>query len=675
MGESTNSDSKALHESEAMLRVALAATKQGLYDLDVRSGVATVTPEYLSMIGEDPSATTFHLAAFGQRIHPDDAVRVSEIVEAYTRGDTDGYREEFRIRHTSGEWIWILSIGRVVERDGDGRAVRVLGSHTDISDRKQAELELAQTRALLAATFEQSPVPMALASAPDGVFRIVNTAAAEFLGIRAADYVAKPLAEVDITWKDLMPDGRPYDLSELPMPRALGGVTTDPLEIIVERSDGSRRWELCVGAPVRDDAGSVIAGLIVFQDITERKAVQEALERSRLLLSASMESQRDTIMFSIDLEYRYLYYNKAHADAMRFAYGTDPEPGACIMDLITSDEDRIASKENYDRALAGESHTNVRVFGAIELAYYESFFNPIMNERGEIVGATGLARDITGRKKAEDEVRRLNLDLEQLVQERTEDLYSSNEELMAANEALTITNLLLEEARRVKDEFLAAMSHELRTPLNSIIGFSGVLSQELAGPLSDEQRKQIEMIGVSGRHLLELVNDILDLAKVESGLIEPTIGDADVGAVAREACDIVRPLGVAKRIEMELVCSDDLKPVRSDPSYIRQILLNLLGNAVRFTEEGRIRVTVSQDGSGVMVAVEDTGMGIAAHDMERIFEDYYQAAPPSGGKNPGTGLGLPISLRLATAIGAQIEVTSELGRGSTFTLHIPTQPR
>jgi PAS domain S-box-containing protein len=135
---------QALRESEQRLRLSLAATRQGLYDLDLRTDVASVTPEYLAMIGDDPSGERIDLATFGQRIHPDDAAHVLAVVEAYTRGDIDEYREEYRLRHASGAWVWVLSIGRVVERDADGRAVRVLGTHTDITERIRAETELRE---------------------------------------------------------------------------------------------------------------------------------------------------------------------------------------------------------------------------------------------------------------------------------------------------------------------------------------------------------------------------------------------------------------------------------------------------------------------------------------------------------------------------------------------------
>jgi len=199
--------------------------------------------------------------------------------------------------------------------------------------------------------------------------------------------------------------------------------------------------------------------------------------------------------------------------------------------------------------------------------------------------------------------------------------------------------------------------------------------QGLAGDLNQEQNKQLGMINNSGRHLLELVNEVLDLAKVESGQDRPTIRRVDVGALSREMFDTIRPMAAAKGIEMRWTCPDGLRPIRTDGLRASQILLNLMGNAVKFTEHGCISATVSQDGSGVAITVEDSGCGIAAEDLERVFGDFYQASPHSGAKSEGTGLGLAVSRRLAESIGARIEVTSEPGRGSAFTLHISERPR
>jgi signal transduction histidine kinase len=265
------------------------------------------------------------------------------------------------------------------------------------------------------------------------------------------------------------------------------------------------------------------------------------------------------------------------------------------------------------------------------------------------------------------------------VQERTEELYAANEELQSINEELATlnselveANLRLEEATRAKSDFLAAMSHELRTPLNSIIGFSGVLLQGLTGPVDDEQRRQIGMINNSGRHLLELINKVLDLSKIESGHVRPDWRRIDLRDVVLKMVDTVRPLAQAKGLEIVATLPETPALVTTDGTRVGQILLNLLGNAIKFTGEGRVDVTVATESGSVAISVSDTGRGIGPDDIARVFDDFYQVVPPDGGKSEGTGLGLSVSRRLAESVGARLGATSEAGSGSRFTLTVPS---
>jgi len=173
---------------------------------------------------------------------------------------------------------------------------------------------------------------------------------------------------------------------------------------IIPRDSSGKKTIHSIAELVRYEKGNPVKVTGVLHDITEYKKSEEELQKSQVLLRSSLESQKNTILFSIDRDYRYLYFNKAHLDVMKYAYGTDIKIGMNILVCITSDDDRIAAKENYDRALMGESHTNIRVFGDVHLDYYESFFNPIVNDKNEIIGATGLARNITERKKAEEKL-------------------------------------------------------------------------------------------------------------------------------------------------------------------------------------------------------------------------------------------------------------------------------
>jgi signal transduction histidine kinase len=251
--------------------------------------------------------------------------------------------------------------------------------------------------------------------------------------------------------------------------------------------------------------------------------------------------------------------------------------------------------------------------------------------------------------------------LEALVQERTAALVVANEDLRAATAA--------------KSEFLANMSHELRTPLNSIIGFSGILTQGLTGPLDKEQLNQIKMINRSGKHLLALVDDILDLARVEAGKVELHVECVDLAAVIREVSAIVRPLAESKGLSLRVDLYTGEIGLFTDGGKVSQILLNLVGNAVKFTQEGGVVIAVRHTADrGVSIAVSDTGPGISSADLPRIFEDFTQIENPSGAKPPGTGLGLRISREFAHMLGGRVMAESTVGVGSTFTLTLPAEP-
>ena len=226
----------------------------------------------------------------------------------------------------------------------------------------------------------------------------------------------------------------------------------------------------------------------------------------------------------------------------------------------------------------------------------------------------------------------------------------------------------LQRATTVKERFFAQMSHELRTPINAVLGYGTLLQEGFGGELSDKGQDMLVRILRSARHLLELVNDVLDISKLEAGKIQITPRDVDLAALARETLPTVQPQADAKRLVLELRAPERL-PMRTDPARVRQILLNLLSNAVKFTGEGG-RVVVSLDDRGqrgLALAVQDTGTGIAPEHQESIFAEFVQV----GSRSDGTGLGLAISRRLARLLCGDLRVASEVGRGSTFTLTLP----
>jgi signal transduction histidine kinase len=226
-----------------------------------------------------------------------------------------------------------------------------------------------------------------------------------------------------------------------------------------------------------------------------------------------------------------------------------------------------------------------------------------------------------------------------------------------------------EEAIAARGRFYAAMSHELRTPINAIIGYNDLLLSSIYGPLAPEQLRGVERAQRAARHLLELVNDVLDLSKLEAGKLDLQIEKCSMPALVDDLFTTIRPLADEYGCELTLDETACDTWIETDPRRVRQILLNLLSNAVKFGQGKPVKVRCSAlpDG-GIEVEVTDQGPGVAARDIPRIFEEFVQLA---GGDQSGTGLGLPISKGLTELLGGSLEVTSEVGRGSTFRLFLP----
>jgi protein-histidine pros-kinase len=234
------------------------------------------------------------------------------------------------------------------------------------------------------------------------------------------------------------------------------------------------------------------------------------------------------------------------------------------------------------------------------------------------------------------------------------------------------TNIELAQANQAKDRFLASMSHELRTPLNAILGFTGTLLMELPGKLNEEQRRQLEAVQGNGRHLLSIINDLLDVAKIESGKVEIRLESIDCAQVIDEVVTGLQPLAEEKGLRFELEMAPGSTEVRSDRRALSQILINLVNNAIKYTEAGRVRLEVGGDGRAgpTRFRVIDTGRGIKPEQREKLFEAFEQLGDSATRRYEGTGLGLYISRRLAELIGARLSAESEYGKGSTFTLEI-----
>jgi signal transduction histidine kinase len=262
-------------------------------------------------------------------------------------------------------------------------------------------------------------------------------------------------------------------------------------------------------------------------------------------------------------------------------------------------------------------------------------------------------------KDRERALRELNANLESRVSQRTEELKEAKERA--------------ESADRLKSAFLASMSHELRTPLNSIIGFTGILLQGLAGPLNEEQQKQMRMVQVSSRHLLALINDVLDISKIEAGELRLAFSTFGLPGAIEKVVRVVSPMAEKKGIGLKLHIGEDVGEVCTDQRRLEQVILNLLSNAVKFTDKGWVEVTCTSEGAFCVLAVKDTGIGLKPEEIPELFQPFYQSDTGLARKHEGTGLGLSICRKLIAMMGGSIDVESQWGSGSTFTIRFPKQ--
>ena len=303
----------------------------------------------------------------------------------------------------------------------------------------------------------------------------------------------------------------------------------------------------------------------------------------------------------------------------------------------------------------------------------EGVAGTILSEQGELMWVVTILHDMTeALEKARlfEQLERGAAQLELKVQEATA-------ELAEQNELLRRQHIALEQASALKSQFLANMSHEFRTPLNAILGYTHMLLNGVSGAVSDQQRKSLTRIDSNSRHLLALINDILDITRIEAGRMPLNLSTFDVPELVNEVMSELEPIIRRSTLRVTARMARNLRPLKSDRQKVKQVVLNLLSNALKFTPTGAVTISASYDDKKrwIAVAVKDTGVGIAPEDQAKVFEDFRQLdSSPTRGYG-GTGLGLSICRRLGQMLGGSIELVSELNEGSTFILKLPARLR
>lgn len=370
-------------------------------------------------------------------------------------------------------------------------------------------------------------------------------------------------------------------------------------------------------------------------EVDERRAVQKELEKKTSILSGLLNSIPDMVYFK-DTEGVYIGCNPAFSEFV--SHSAEEIIGKKDHDIFPEEKAKnysVLSKEMLESGDIRKFEEHIKNNSTEK--YFETIIAPLHNENGENMGVVGVSRDITARKEADELVR---------------------------------ARIAAEAANKTKSEFLANMSHEIRTPLNSIIGFSDMMLDGATGELNEKQEKYLQNVSNSGKHLLDLINNILDLSKVEAGKTEIKIEEVDVGDFFDEIENIIKPLALKKSIDLNLNVGKDISSVNADKIKLKQIVFNLASNAIKFTpEEGEVDITASKKSEMLHIRVKDNGIGIPKEDQERLFQPFEQI--DSGIMHQGTGLGLSLVKKLVELHCGKIWMESEVGEGSAFGFEIP----
>ncbi|MEM7120743.1 MAG: PAS domain S-box protein [Pseudomonadota bacterium] len=535
----------------------------------------------------------------------------------------DEHEGSLEIRLTDGRWLQI--------RDRKTASGGTVSIQADITELKSAENAISEAEVRLSDAIENMSEGIVVYDADDRLV-LCNRQFKEFYGYSD---------------EDVVPGVRFAELGRLDVQRNIVVVSGDSDDYLQKRDNhrrtmrGSIDVQLTTGRwlQIRDRKTDFGRTVSIQTDITKRKATEAALAESQQMLKTVIDETPAVINLK-DVDGRFILANPAQAEF----YGLEPDEltGKAIDEI--ADTEYAAKTRSRDRQvieggapLLGFEDTSRDASGRL-LTYYTTKV-PLAEADGRVRAVLTISHDITLRKEAEIAMR------------------DAKEQAELANQA--------------KSRFLANMSHELRTPLNAILGYTELITDGIYGEVPEQVTKVVDRVSKNGRNLLGLINDVLDLSKVEAGQFKLSLDAYAMGEVVESVIASVEPLAREKDLDLNWSVPSDLPVGHGDSHRLSQVLTNLVGNAIKFTESGEISVTVEVDNADFLVRVRDTGPGIDEGDHEAIFGEFQQADSSSTREQGGTGLGLTISRRFVNMHGGRLWVESELGRGATFLFTVP----
>jgi len=573
----------------------------------------------------------------------DPALARAGVGKTFDAGQVTNY--ELVVKSKSGRRVPV-SFNAAVFRETSGEVGGILAAAREISHQKRIEQELRDQQTYTRGLIE-SNIDALITTDPIGIISDVNAQMCEITGCERAELIGTP-------FKQYFADPQ---AAEDGIRKVLGDGRVTNYELTV-RSKSGRETVVSYNATTFVGADGKLRGVFAAaRDITDQKRLEgQITQRNRELTEATtfvsniLESSTEYSIIAMDLNGDILAWN----EGARRTYGYAPE--------------EMVGKANARTLHAPEDIESGRNIAALDAALttgkFEGEFQRLRkggqrftaqvaitlrrDDRRNPIGFVLISKDVTAQKALEEQLRRKNEELEE-------------------------QNTRVQQANRMKSEFLANMSHELRTPLNGIIGFAELMHNGRVGAVSAPHMEYLGDILSSAKHLLQLINDVLDLAKVEAGKIELHAETIDLTRLIGEVRDVLRTIMAKKHLTVEVQVAPDLREVVGDASKIKQILYNYLSNASKFSPNGgHIWVRcVAENDDCFRIEVEDTGIGISNNDIDRLFVEFQQLDASTAKRFQGTGLGLALTKRLAEALGGRVGVHSEVGKGSVFMAVLP----
>ncbi len=651
--EQLRAGQEAILESEQRLRLALDAGQIGVWHQDSSTGVFTADDRLFDLFGIPLTGDrTVPLETKLERIHPEDRTKVVAELGALWTGAPNA-QAEFRVVRPDGSIRQVVGSGVSVTGD-NGKVKRIVGITIDVTERKRAVEQLEMLKVSIDQHFD-----MAYWMDTDNRFVYVNDSGCKALGYTREELLGQPITLI-------APKASPQILRAVWKGLRETGLFTR--ESVHRRKDGSEFPIEIVASYVRFEGKEFNCGFA--RDITERKRAQEELISKTTLLEAQLNSTLDGILV-VDAEGKKILQNQRLLEMFMVPEQIERDnDDAKLLQHVAS---QMMSPEQFRERVAHlYSHLDEAGRDEIELTderVFDRYSAPVRDKAGKHYGRIWVFRDITKRRRAEDQLRASTealrehqKNLESLVETRTKDLSIAKEEA--------------EKANRAKGTFLANISHEIRTPMNAILGYAQLLEND--STLAEAVRKKASVIHTSGDHLLQLVNELLEMSRIEAGRVTLVAEPFDLHGMLEDVRQMFLPLAARKRNQLTFELGGSLpRHLLGDVGKIRQVILNLLSNAIKFTEAGGVHLeavaTLKPSGRAVVsIFVQDSGRGIAANDLERIFKAFEQTE--SGIRAGGTGLGLTISRTYARLMSGDLTVTSAVDKGSTFLFSFEAEP-